>query len=71
MKNNIYQKLNPKNNKKLSYLLDLFICAICLFILPNYILPNHPIASFITCFVIAIISCKILGAFWRPWKSIK
>jgi hypothetical protein len=64
-------KYNPRKNKKLSYFLDVIICIICLWILPNYLLTSHPVWSFIISLIIGAIISEIVGAKWRPWNSIK
>ena len=34
--------LNPRENKKLSYILNFVISVICIFVLPSYILTSYP-----------------------------
>jgi len=60
-----------KRKPKLSYVLDLIILIVCLWVLPNYILKSHPIWSLIVSFLIAIVVSSILGAKWQPWKLTK
>jgi uncharacterized BrkB/YihY/UPF0761 family membrane protein len=62
---------NPRKNKKLSYILNLLICIICFWILPNYILKAHPFWGFVVGVIVATVISDLIGAYWTPWKSIK
>jgi hypothetical protein len=62
---------NPRKNKKLSYILNLVISVICIWILPSFIFKNHPLLALIVGFMAAGFICNLVGAYWRPWKSIK
>ncbi|MBM7645936.1 hypothetical protein JOD45_002161 [Scopulibacillus daqui] len=56
---------------KLGYIVNLAVTIICLFIFPEFILKSHPIYALIIGAILAIIINTVLGAKWRPWKSIK
>ncbi|KQL50423.1 hypothetical protein AN964_22440 [Heyndrickxia shackletonii] len=56
---------------KLSYLVNLVVTVVCIVIFPMFILKSHPIIAFILGVIIATIINSILGARWRPWKTIK
>lgn len=63
--------LNPRKNKKLSYILNLLITIVCIGVLPNYIFKGHPFWGFVVGVIVAGVICDLIGAYWTPWKTIK
>lgn len=56
---------------KLSYIVNLLVTMICIIILPVFIMKSHPFYGFLIGLILVVIINSLIGAKWRPWKSIK
>jgi putative flippase GtrA len=62
---------NPRKNKKFSYILDLIVTVICVWILPNYILKDHQFLAIVVGIIVAVVINSFIGGYWRFWKQIR
>ncbi|SDN96025.1 hypothetical protein [Bacillus sp. OK048] len=59
-----------KRHPRLGYIVNFVITVICIFVVPMFILKNHPFYGFIVGVILATIINSLLGAKWIPESKL-